>query len=340
MDFTARDVRTGFFVFLSLAILIVGLYLAGGAVGSLGEKSTYYVHFSNPGLLSPRTRVTYAGTDAGQVTLIQRLPEVDPEGAAARITIQIDSRIQLHEGANVLVRTDGLIGEKFLDIWPGTGKVLPPGAILRGKLGGLGGVLEQAGELVRMLRETLGQVQVLAGRVDGTAVQMDELLGKVDLLVGDNRQNLGQAVSDLGEVLGHIDAILEENREALRGSIGGLQARMEQTGPVLQEFTSLLEQTRKDLARTWPAIEGVVTKLDSLVSDADSLLASADPKLLETLDHIRVATRELVETVRLVKANPSVILWGTSEKDRIEAERSSLPASEDRSWMGPRDEEP
>ena len=343
MDFSSRDIKTGLFVLLAMAILFVGVWFAGAPVGRIGPKKTYLVRFKNMGLLQERTRVAYGGAAVGQVAKIRRLPAMEQDGTVAEAEIRIDRDVVLRQGAKAEIRSDGLIGEKFLDILPGPdpeSEILAERSVLLGSMGGLTGVMEQANDLITKLGEVLEVVRRLAVQLPKTVDKLNKAVGHVDDLLELNEGNLTLAITAAKDAVLTLNEILDANKEDLRGAVSGIRQRVDQTEGTVEAVDALIGDARKTLAEILPAIEGSVAKLESLLHKTEGLVVASDPKLLETLDNVRSATRHLDEMILRLKADPSVLIWGTDEEEEPEAATLAGPPEEDRPWMGPREEEP
>lgn len=113
--------------------MVVGLICLGylsiklGNVSFLGPVG-YKVSavFSDTGGLRKGAAVVVAGVDVGRVESIA-LKDYE-----ARVVLQIDADLVLHEDAIVSIKTSGLIGEKFVQVSAGAADAfIPPGGVIR-----------------------------------------------------------------------------------------------------------------------------------------------------------------------------------------------------------------
>jgi phospholipid/cholesterol/gamma-HCH transport system substrate-binding protein len=111
------NVETGVGLFLIAGVASLG-YL-GVRLGELGlaEKNTYELtaKFVSVSGLKQGASVELAGVRVGKVTRI----ELDPEDYQAEVSLAIDAGIALQEDAIASIRTQGIIGDKFVKITPG-----------------------------------------------------------------------------------------------------------------------------------------------------------------------------------------------------------------------------
>jgi phospholipid/cholesterol/gamma-HCH transport system substrate-binding protein len=115
------------------AFMVVGILCLGylsiklGKIDLLGKRGyEVFAVFSDSGGLRSGSPVMIAGVDVGRVTRIS-LDEYE-----ARVVMQLDSGLQIHEDAIVSIKTSGLIGEKFVQISAGAADaVIKPGGRIR-----------------------------------------------------------------------------------------------------------------------------------------------------------------------------------------------------------------
>ena len=105
----------GLFVMLALAAFTYLAVTIGGA--RFGEQEGYSLtaRFSSISGLQTGAIVEAAGVRVGTVSAI----EFDPQSYEAIVTLRINAGVPVQEDAIAAVRTQGIIGEKFIKISPG-----------------------------------------------------------------------------------------------------------------------------------------------------------------------------------------------------------------------------
>jgi len=132
------EVKVGILILTALGLLVGFILVMGG----LNFQPTYpiFAEFDNPGGLQSGAPVKIAGVKVGKLGTIefrggaQTAPGTrDP---LVRIELRVETRYQksIHDNALFYVTTQGVLGEQFLAIEPGSvdRPVLPEGAIVRG----------------------------------------------------------------------------------------------------------------------------------------------------------------------------------------------------------------
>ena len=114
-----RDLIVGLFVAIGLAaIAYLSIQVGGLSYKGPGGLRLYAV-FDEIGGLKPRAPVSIAGVTVGQVISI----DLD-EGLRARVTLDVDPRLQLPSDTSVGIRTSGLLGDQFIALEPGAEETL------------------------------------------------------------------------------------------------------------------------------------------------------------------------------------------------------------------------
>lgn len=109
-----RDLIVGLFVAVGLAaIAYLSIQVGGLSYKGPGGLRVYAV-FDEIGGLKPRAPVAIAGVTVGQVISI----DLD-DGLRARVTLDVDPRLQLPSDTSAGIRTSGLLGDQFIALEPG-----------------------------------------------------------------------------------------------------------------------------------------------------------------------------------------------------------------------------
>jgi phospholipid/cholesterol/gamma-HCH transport system substrate-binding protein len=132
------EVKVGVLILVSLGILAAFVLVMGG----LNFEKTYAVSvdFDNPGGLQSGAPVRIASVKVGTVKDLAFLGgKVDPKTGRrtlVRATLSIEERVRsaIHDDAEFYVTTQGVLGEQFLAIEPGTvdRPLLPDGTVVKG----------------------------------------------------------------------------------------------------------------------------------------------------------------------------------------------------------------
>jgi len=118
------EVRVGIVLLVSFGILAAFVLVMGG----INFEKTYpvYVDFDNPGGLQTGAPVKIAGVKVGKVSELEfHGGQIDPKTGRrtlvrAKLLVQQRVRSSIHDDADFYVTTQGVLGEQFLAIEPGS----------------------------------------------------------------------------------------------------------------------------------------------------------------------------------------------------------------------------
>lgn len=133
------EVKVGLLILVALAVLAGFVLIMGGI--SFEPTYTVLVGFDDPGGLQSGAPVKIAGVQVGKVDTIEfvgggRAPDGDERLPMVRARAKIEKRYResVRENSVFYITTQGVLGEQFLAIEPGSGEspVLADGATIRG----------------------------------------------------------------------------------------------------------------------------------------------------------------------------------------------------------------
>ena len=130
---TWEQVRVGLLILVALSVLSVGVFLVGDTGNVFGERYRLVTLVRSASGLVPGAAVQLAGQTVGQVDDIRFIPPDERpesrEAVAIWLAINVDVRDQIREDSRAQVRTQGLLGDRLIDIRPGSSaaRILQPG---------------------------------------------------------------------------------------------------------------------------------------------------------------------------------------------------------------------
>lgn len=122
-------VRLGLFVLAGTVLLVLGLYMLGSKRGLFKSTITVSAEFRQVGGLRPGNNVRYAGINVGTV---HRLTILNDTTVRVDMAIRLDQAAHIRANAIASIGSDGLMGNKLVNIEPGDGPAAPiaDGAVL------------------------------------------------------------------------------------------------------------------------------------------------------------------------------------------------------------------
>ena len=266
---TWEQLKVGLMILLALGILTVAVFKLGEAANLFSKRYKLVALLPSANGLRVGGSVTVAGQLAGTVSAIDFLtPDADTT-RNLRVVVEIDQALQqqVREDSRARIRTLGLLGDKVVDISPGTPRfaVLPANDTLQVEQAlDYETVLVQASgavtDMVQLTRDLRGITGGMA-RGEGTVGQLltnrslyDELngtLARTNALV----TRLQAPNGSLGKLLD--DPALYQN---LNGMIGSVDSLVRQMRSESGTFGKLMQD------------DSLYTHLVGITSGADSLM--------------------------------------------------------------------
>ena len=274
-------------------------------------------------------------------------------GYPVAVTIVVREEMGLRADARVELRTDGFIGDRYLDIVPGYGPPLPPGSVILGAIGGVegivasltgpgGGVGELSGAL-RSLIDPTGEQSVpamlgsLRQLLEDLRPRLFELTGMLKEFLVSAQQNIASTSDKAERTLGHLDAAITDSSTELKrlirelhASLGEVNKTMTATQKTLATATTVLNTTQGDAKKLLVSLqdlsgnlqrrtEETLTTLHRVLVHVDEIIAHNDRNLYTSVENLRDATENLKATARQIRTNPSVLLWGNGNQKEPDA---------------------
>ena len=199
MDYFRTEIKAGIMIVGCAVILLILVFYVGG-FNVLEDRYPVRVRYNFTGGLDKSAPVRFAGVKVGEVKDIQLLNE---ENANIEVTIAIDSKVRLHQNSQAFVNTMGFMGEKYIELTPGTSEspIIKPGETIIGT------------DPIQM-DELLKKGQKIADELEKAVVSLQSFLNNADDLVVSNKKDIREMIINLKETSIHAKEfakIIEEN---------------------------------------------------------------------------------------------------------------------------------
>ncbi len=196
------EARVGLLVLLAMALLGAFVFVLGGV--SFADGYPIYADFDNPGSVQAGAPVRVGGVKVGRIEEVTylggRLDATTGRRPLVRLRLSIERDVQdtIHDDALFYVTSQGVLGEQFVAVDPGTAEhpVLPEGSIVQGvdpprldlalALGYelledlVAGVRANRDELGGLLDDVVTLIHVLRDLLDGNRERVDHIIENVD----------------------------------------------------------------------------------------------------------------------------------------------------------------
>ena len=226
---TWDQVRVGVVLIVSLTVLAFGVFFIGQIGNVFGERYKLVTLMESASGLIRGAQVQVAGQNVGQVDRVDR--PISGEAVAGWIDVSVTVQDQIRDDSRARVRTEGLLGDRLIDIEPGSAgkRVLVEGDTIQGApaisyeelLGQAADAVQSLTTLSDDLTETLGKVASGEGSL-GQLLVDDGLYGGMLAL----NQNLNAIIGPISSGQGAFGRLLmdDELYDRLVSAASGLDS--------------------------------------------------------------------------------------------------------------------
>jgi phospholipid/cholesterol/gamma-HCH transport system substrate-binding protein len=277
MSQRSTEIRVGVAVVVAILILILGVMWIE-KVSFSSKFVSYTAYFDDVGGLGSGDPLTVSGVRSGEVGSVVLEPGL------VKIELLISESVTLFDDCRVQIMTIGLMGEKYVGIYPGaTGNVLPPGSVIQGEyragmaeaVAGFGDMIEELNETMRMFR-ALVEMEGEGASVVETIRKVDELAGEILVILRENRADIRSAAQNIEDLSGNVNDLVGSNKEALARGIddfAAAAARFDSLTVSLKSITEKIENGEGTL--------GMLVNEKTLHEDIEQMLASLNALLAD-----------------------------------------------------------
>ena len=185
------ELKVGIFIFIGIVILSVIIFSIGNFY-SVKSGYTLNVVFSFANGIATGAPVRYSGVQVGEVQNINVYFDEKENRPLVKLSIWVSQNTWINENAKASINTLGLLGEKYLEIVPGTRdtRLLQKGDTLRGS------DPVSTEEIARSTKELIEKIGVLTESVnkiagdDALRTSLKNTVSNVEALSGDLRDFL------------------------------------------------------------------------------------------------------------------------------------------------------
>lgn len=221
----------GAFILLALGLFVYMTFQLGSVRLNLARYSSYTIGFKDVSGLLPQADIKIAGVKVGWVDSVKLIPE----DLYVRVVVKIKKQFRLANDSSALVKQEGLLGVKYLEVAPGntdTGYIEPNGRFQFQdiKPAGIDEVLEGVNALVKQV-EVLGQtLQDSTDEARDLMRGVKKRLEKIDIVfsdlgkASDTFQETADVVKKAGAQVTGLLGTAEETMDQFSGGTTGVTA--------------------------------------------------------------------------------------------------------------------
>jgi phospholipid/cholesterol/gamma-HCH transport system substrate-binding protein len=214
----------------------------------------------------------------------------------------------------------GALSDNFVELSTGTkgAQLAPPNSELKSAetigLGDLGGIIGNlapaANQAIDSLNQRLVELQVTIARVndllnDKNRADVSASLGNLNAMLADSRPKVAASLTNVQTATGQLLPVLDN-----------LKTTMNEANVVLSNLNSVVVENRKDIRAIVVELRETLSTASTLMEQLKNTTENNSENIDQTILNIRATTENIKELTDSLKNNPSLIIRGTTLKDR------------------------
>lgn len=273
----SNEAKVGLLVLIALFILGFLTFRAGNYELSQKDGYALKVIFRSVAGLDQKARVKVRGVDAGYVEAISLIPD------GAELLLRIKEGIQIRENAVARIQSLGLMGEKYIEIEPGSEKfpLIQDGDWISIGLDtrDIDQLAEQIGTLADDLMAITHSLKTVIATQDGQQriarimENIENLTMGMNGLVAQNQKEINRLVKNLANFSQTLDELAFNNKDRVAGIVTDLNSftstlseqgkrMMQDMESVTSNLKGLLDPNMENIGGTLSQLPAVTQKLD------------------------------------------------------------------------------
>jgi phospholipid/cholesterol/gamma-HCH transport system substrate-binding protein len=303
-----RFLAAGLFLIAGVTLFTLGIFLVGNRHEAFSRHLLLNSEFADVDGLTKGSKVRVAGFDAGQVTEIGV-----PDSPKSRFRVQMRINEHLHglvrTDSVVTIDTEGVVGETFLTIHPGSpgAAIAQANSTLQSKPAlsisdlmthGLG-VMDDADASLKQLGSklnlSLDGMNLAVSNANDLLVGLKQGQGPAGMLLRD--ENMAAQIRQTMTNVQSATSTLNQTATRVNGMVGDIQERQ-----LPQKIDETMTQVRSASTEANSTIQQLHQSLNqALGPDIDGVTAAQN--ISETLTNVNAATGNMAEDTEAVKHN-------------------------------------
>ena len=283
-----NNLKLGILVLTSLLILVVSLYMVGKNNNLFGSNVTLKARFRDVAGLMPGNNVRFSGIQCGTVKSIAILNDTTIE-----VVLVVESEVSryIKENAAATIGTEGLMGNRVINITPGSGEapsVKDGGVLTVSKENGLNDVMTSIAATGDNVLTISADLQQTADRINRSEM-VRQLLADTSIPANLHQTliNFNRASDEIRHAAAALNALVRDVQQG-RGVAGVLLSDPSAAREVSESISNINAASVK--------AAGLVNSLDSItISLKGDLQSGAGP--LQTLLRDSSSSRKLVNSI-------------------------------------------
>ncbi|PIE05594.1 MAG: ABC transporter substrate-binding protein [Sorangium cellulosum] len=293
----SREIKVGFFALMGLVLTGVVVFLIGDQRNMFARKVDYVTSFHDVQGLAPGAPVRMDGINVGSVRRVGHSNDLNDPRIHVEIWMVRTEALRLRKDARAKVVNKGMLGDKMLEIEPGSPEL--PAFGLDGHIQGedptdFSNLVGQVGSIAERTNSVMGNLDKASATLAEEKVQQD-LRGSI--------HSVNVILNHVAEGDGYVNKLLSDPSEAKRLS------------RALENF----ERTSSEMAATAVEFRQLITRINRGPGFAHSVIYEKDGN--EAVESLGGAANEIALTLRGIRQGDGIaramLYGGTGDEAEI-----------------------
>jgi phospholipid/cholesterol/gamma-HCH transport system substrate-binding protein len=305
---TTNNIKLGLFVVAGLLFLIVMLYMIGKDQNLFSRNIELKARFSNVQGLVKGNNVKYAGIQVGTVKNVKLINDTTVE-----IIMLIDEKLRsnIRKNAIASIGTEGVIGNKIVNILPGSGHAAPidDGDLLAAKK------VISTDDMLETLSASNKNIAIISEELKSTIQRINQSKAMWELLNDDDLPiNLKKAAININQATAKANNSVNDFHDLLadvkmgKGSLGKILTDTSfaiQMADALEKLKQVGDNANKLSGEIDEMVKGINTDVNEGKGAVNALLKDSAIviKLNKSLDNIEKGTTTFNQNMEALKHN-------------------------------------
>ncbi len=278
MGVLSKEAKVG--IFLLLGILVLTYFtLRIGKMGVTERGYPVFASFDTVAGLDEKSVVKMSGVPIGQVELIT-LRDGRP-----RVRMRIREGVKIPVDSSISLASEGLLGEKYVEIVPGRSREFIPS----------GGEIEKSISAAT-LDELIRKVTLIADDVKKVTASLAEVLGS-----DDGKASLKEIVANIRESVKTLRSILSDNEKkvaAILDNVERITADLKDvTGNEKEDLKALIANLKEFSETLKEKTPQLAAKLDDTLGNIEGMVDENRENIKQAIENIKKASAKLDNTL-------------------------------------------
>lgn len=254
----------------------------------LGRSKKAWFYLDNANGLTKGSAIRSAGIPVGAIK------DISLQDGKARIDVSVKSDVPLTRSAQVEMRANGILGDKYIEVFPGNSsdpELEDGGQIANVKTGGsLDDVMSQVSDITTSLKDVAknlneattgeGSSKHILGRI---VQNIEKLTGDLSEMTADNKEQINEIVEQVHNITGTLDELInDESEKGFKKTWKSSLARIDKSLQNIEEITDKVNKGEGTLGKlisdekTAEDVSSAIEGLSGLVDTANKTTTAFD----------------------------------------------------------------